>query len=454
VATLVLGTGASVLVAREILYSRVDENIDHELAQETSELERLARGTDPETGEPFGRNVRRIFSIYFERNTPSRNEALLTFVKGEPYLRSRLVLPYNLHEDAELVAHWGDLAAPERGSVDTPVGAVEFLAVPIKSNAETLGVFVVAVFRDLEREAIHDAIDAVTLVALAVLVMGSLLVWRAAERVLRPVHAITQTARSITETDLSRRIPVEGDDELARLAATINDMLGRLDRAFAGQRRFLDDVGHELKTPLTIVFGHLEVDSEDAGQQEGTRAIVLDELERMRRIVGDLLLLAKAERPDFLRLATVDVATLTEELAAKMASLGERRWQVEKSGRGRIVADRQRLTQAVMQVAENAVKHTEDGDVIGLGSSVSMDAARFWVRDTGPGIPPAEQKRIFERLVRGSGAALDTGLGLGLTIVRAIAEAHHGHVEVESSPAGTTFTLVFPLDQPEGAEAA
>jgi signal transduction histidine kinase len=107
-----------------------------------------------------------------------------------------------------------------------------------------------------------------------------------------------------------------------------------------------------------------------------------------------------------------------------------------------------------MQIAENAVKHTEEGDEIAFGSSVSIDAARFWVRDTGPGIPPAEQQRIFERLVRGTGAALDTGLGLGLTIVRAIAEAHHGHVELQSSQAGTTFTLVLPLEQPDGAEAA
>jgi signal transduction histidine kinase len=338
--------------------------------------------------------------------------------------------------------------------VETPAGPVEYLALPLHGSGDTLGIFVVAVFRDLQRAPFDDALDATALVAAAVLLMGSLLAWRAAESVLRPVRSVTQTARSITETDLSQRIAVEGNDELGKLAATFNGMLARLEAAFSGQRRFLNDVGHELKTPLTIVRGHLEVvQPHDRRQREAAHALVIDELARMSRIVNDLLLLAKAERPDFLRLATVDVARLTEELGTKVAALAERRWRVEATGRGMIVADRQRLTQALMQIAENAAKHTAAGEEIVLGSSVGMDAARFWVRDSGPGIPREEQQRIFERLTQGAGAH-GAGLGLGLSIVRAIADAHGGRVELESSGAGTIFTLVVPLDPPEAKREA
>jgi two-component system, OmpR family, sensor kinase len=128
-----------------------------------------------------------------------------------------------------------------------------------------------------------------------VLLLGSLLAWRLAGRVADPVTALTRTARAISETDLSRRIPVRGRDEVAQLAATFNEMLERLERAFGSQRRFLDDAGHELRTPLTIVRGHLELLEDDPVERRETVALVMDELDRMGRIVNDLLLLAKRE---------------------------------------------------------------------------------------------------------------------------------------------------------------
>ena len=450
VGMLALATIASVLVAREVIYSRLDDQISQELVQEASELRRLATGTDPATGEPFGDDVRRIFRVYFERNTPSRAEALLTFVDGEPFLRSRQVVPYRLHRDPELVAHWGALTQNERGDVSTPAGRVEYLAVPLKVDERVLGVFVVSVFRELEQGPFDDAITATIAVGLAVLLIGSLLAWGVAESVLRPVRAVTQNARAISETDLTRRIDVRGHDEVAELAATFNATLDRLESAFTAQRRFLDDAGHELKTPLTIVTGHLELLGEDPAERDATLALVLDELDRMSRIVNDLLLLAKAESPDFLRLETVEVGVLTDELHTKVATLAPRRWALDSRGRGLIVADRQRLTQALIQLAENAANHTEDDDAIAIGSLVEDGEARFWVRDEGLGIPPEEQARVFTRFSRGADSSRSEGAGLGLSIVRAIAHAHHGRIELESRPGvGSTFTLVVPVDQPE-----
>ena len=272
------------------------------------------------------------------------------------------------------MARWAALTEIERANVATPAGRVEYLAVPVTSGGETEGVFVAALFRD----RLQDDYDATVLAAgatgLGVLLIGSLLAWRLAGRVVDPVTRLTRTARSISETDLSRRIPVQGRDEVAQQAATFNDMLDRLERAFEEQRRFVDDAGHQLRTPLTIVLGNLELLPEDATERQETVDLLTDELERMSRIVGDLLLLAKREQPGFLELATVDIGALTDELASKAAALAPREWIVEDRGQGMVVADRQRLTEAMLQLAENAVKHGGEHGAIRLGSSVSPDA--------------------------------------------------------------------------------
>ena len=329
---------------------------------------------------------------------------MLTFVAGELFLRNRQVVPYRLDRDPERVAHWGALTRPELGEISTPAGPVDYRAVPLEVDGRVLGVFVVSIFRQFEQEAIDDAITATAAVGLAVLLIGSLLAWRVAESVLRPVRAVTDDARSITETDLSRRIEVQGQDEIGELASAFNATLDRLETAFRTQRSFLDDAGHELKTPLTIVRGHLELLGDDPSELRTALPLVLDELDRMSRIVNDLLLLAKAEAPNFLHLDTVDVAVLTAEVQTKAAALAPRAWTIDERGRGIVVADRQRLTEALMQLAENAVKHTEDGDEIGVGSARRRRRGRFWIRDEGDGIP-ANDRNCCLSPVRAEGAA-------------------------------------------------
>jgi signal transduction histidine kinase len=226
-------------------------------------------------------------------------------------------------------------------------------------------------------------------------------------------------------------------------------MLDRLDSAFAAQQRFLDDAGHELRTPVTVVRGHLEVlNVRDPGEVAEVRDLALDELDRTGRLIGDLTLLAKARRPDFVRPAPVDLARLTEEVADKASALGPRRWTVEARAEAVVHADQQRLTQALLQLADNAVKHTRDGDQIAIGSAATRSQARLWVRDQGPGVAPADVERIFERFGRAAAASgrNEEGSGLGLAIVTAIAEAHGGRVGLDSRPGhGATFTLMFPL---------
>ena len=450
---LAVATAGSVIVVRTILIHRIDERIDGELVQEVRELRTLARGNDPETGRRFGTRIGRVFEVFLERNIPARHEAVLTFLNGQVYLRSRQVVPYQLHNDPDLVGRWADLEQTDRGTVDTPAGAVEYLAVPLQNGNQTQGVFVVAIFRDLALREINPAVSGAAGVGAAVLLIGTLLAWHTANRILRPVNKVTETARGISESDLRRRIEVRGTDEISRLAHTFNEMLDRLEEAFRTQRRFVDDAGHELRTPITVIQGQLETLGDDPEDRERTLAIVMDELDRMSRFVNDLLLLARAERPDFLNLDTVDVRALTEEIYAKGRSLAARDWGLDEVGRGVIVADRQRLTQALMQLAQNATQHTEDGDQIAIGSRVVNGRANLWIRDAGPGISLGEQEQVFDRFRRGRGARRRSeGAGLGLSIVKAIAEAHHGRVLLHSKPGeGATFTIVIPVDQPQPA---
>jgi signal transduction histidine kinase len=266
-------------------------------------------------------------------------------------------------------------------------------------------------------------------------VLVSVLAYVAVGRILSPLRELGGTARAIQSTDdLTRRIDVRGNDDIAELGHLFNAMLDRLEAAFALQREFVSDAGHELRTPITIIRGHLELLDRDPE----TYRIVSDELDRMSRFVEDLLTLAKSERPDFLMLSELDLDLLTEELMAKAKRLGPREWRLEATGAGLLRGDRQRLTQAVMNLAHNAVQHTAEGDAITLGSSHEGDLARIWVADQGPGVAVADHERIFDRFA-------GDGTGLGLAIVRTIATAHGGTVELDSEEGkGARFTIVLP----------
>ena len=236
---------------------------------------------------------------------------------------------------------------------------------------------------------------------ISVLLIASALAWVVAGRILAPLRTLDETARSISETDLTRRIPVSGNDEIAELARTFNAMVDRLERAFASQRAFVSDASHELRTPITIVRGHLELLGDDPEERRETIALVTDELDRMSRFVDDLLLLAKAERQRL----PAHRGGRARRADRRAAGEGDRRsgratGRSKAAPRPRIQADRQRLTQAVMGLAQNAVQHTADGDAVWIGTGVDAGEVSLWVRDTGPGIPREDQVRVFERFAR------------------------------------------------------
>jgi signal transduction histidine kinase len=451
----VLGFAAALLVAaaivgiavqRSVLLRQLDERVASSLEQERQELEQLAAGRNPATGAPFAGDAAAIFDTFLERNVPDQDEVYLTFIDGSLHLTTPPPAGVRLDELPGIPDEWATLTDSRRGRLDSDAGPVEWLAVPLVTQGRAVGVFVAANFLQRERDEILDRLRVETIVDLGVVVVALGVAWFTAGRLLRPVRQLTDTARSISESDLARRIPVEGDDEIAELTRTFNGMLDRLEGAFTAQRTFVDDAGHELRTPITIVRGHLELMGDSPEERRETVALVTDELDRMARIVDDLLLLAKAEQPDFVQPAPILLAELTADLLTKARALGERDWRLDAIATGTADGDEQRLTQAVLNLARNAVEHTAPGAEIGIGTERRGDAVAIWVRDTGQGVDERDRDRIFERFARGTtGRRRSDGAGLGLAITQAIAQAHHGHVTVDSRHGeGATFTIVLP----------
>ncbi|MCW2614055.1 MAG: integral rane sensor signal transduction histidine kinase [Frankiales bacterium] len=432
---------------------RLDARLDSALRQEIAEFRALdARGVDPATGTAF-QGVEQLLATALARNVADENETFLALVDGRPFRVPVGDRPVRLEDEPALVATLGTLpgdAPVQLADAETAVGTVRYAAVQVvKPGSDTVGTYVVAYAADLERRVLVDITRTYAVVALVSLVLLGLVASFVVGRILRPLRLLREAAQRTAETDFGDPIPVRGSDEVSDLTRSFNAMIGRLRDAFEEQRTFIDDAGHELRTPVTIVRGHLELlDPADEAEVRETRTLLLDELDRTSRLVEDLVLLAKARRPDFVVHEPVDVALLTDEVLDKAVALGPRQWRVDGRADVELEGDRHRLTQALLQLADNAVRSTAPGATIAVGSSATDGEVRLWVRDDGPGVAERDRGRIFERFGRAQTGRGTEGSGLGLSIVCAIAEAHRGHVELASEPGhGATFTLVLPRAQ-------
>lgn len=437
VALLVLaGLVVAGVVVDTIESRRVDQQVRAQADQEFAELATLQEGRTFASPEAMVRQ-------YMQHKVPQDDELLIGWWDGGARIQSP-------EWDAISNSTWlADAVRPLLASngttrVDSDFGELE-IGVQSVRQGDRVGALVVVTFLDTARAGLHETMRTYAIVAaLALLAVTAMAAW-VSGRLLSPLRTLRETADDISATDLSRRLPVTGNDDITALTRTFNGMLDRLEAAFVGQREFLDDAGHELKTPLTVLRGHLELlDPDDPAEVVETRELLLDETDRMSRLVGDLILLAKSDRPDFLRPREVDLDALTRDLVTKARGLGDREWVLDAVAERKLVADDQRLTQAVLQLADNAVKHTRDGDTVGIGSSYGGGVVRLWVRDTGPGVAPGDRERIFERFGRSAVPPGDEGFGLGLSIVGAIARAHGGSVAVEDAePSGARFVITL-----------
>ncbi len=468
------------VLGRSLLLAGVEQGANSGIEQEAAEFTHFVEDGGA-TGEEAGRDAsgpaafsspEGVLQSYIDMQSVHAGEVILGVVDGTVVASGGEVSgladsTFSLADQRGLVHRMLSERRVSGVEAETDAGPMRWGRVDFELDEES-GSLLVARFTEQDRALVDESVARIAWVALVGVLLSSGVAWLVAGQILAPVREVTRVARGIGEHDLTARVPVEGNDDVAAMAATFNQMLDRLEEVYATQQRFVDDAGHELRTPITVVRGHLELLSDDPEERRATLRLVSDELARMSRIVTDLLVLARAQQPDFVTTSPCDTATLTLDIEAKAQALGDRRWQLMEVAEGIVVLDPQRITQAVLQLAANAVQVTDTGDRIRIGSRFEGGGEsrrlRIWVQDSGPGVAAADAERIFERFVRGgaadgsrgdtAGPAPRRGSGLGLAIVRAITDGHGGSAWLDSVPGeGATFGVEVPApeDPPEAA---
>lgn len=314
----------------------------------------------------------------------------------------------------------------------------------------------------LQLAASLQTVEAARQLVVTVLMVGGVLAvgfaalvgWSTAAAALRPLDTVTETALQITRADdLSRRIPLRGPprDEVGRLTAAFNETLERLEQVFETQRRFMADVSHELRTPLTVIRGNVDLIRRTGTADAESLEAVVSEVDRMTRLVQDILALSQAESgklPLAREIVELDTLLLEGFQQAKLLSQGRQEIRLGQEDQARVVGDRDRLKQVILNLMANAVEHTPAGGVVTMGLACVDEWARLTVSDTGRGIPKDELPHIFERFYRvdRSRSRSSGGAGLGLSIAYWITRMHGGRIEVASEEGlGTTFSVWLPL---------
>jgi two-component system, OmpR family, sensor kinase len=451
-----------------VQFADLNARVEEELVQENDELRQTVfLGPNRDGILPYD-DIEALFRSFLRNSLPGTHEWMMTMV-GDRGLVPGGEPPFDLNQPvvhAAIEANWEEGRA-KFADVQLDDGTqLRLLIGDVRVNGDhDRGVLVVGIDVGAQRQPIFDNMRTYVLVALITTILAGLTGYWAAGRLLRPLSELRAATSAINPHDLTRRMEVmDADKDITELAVRFNEMLDRLERGFADQRQFLDDAAHELRTPLTIIRGNLELMTiEDPEDVRTTRDLVLDEMDRMQRLVDDLLLLAKSERPDFLKPELVDAVSLADEIKDRVHLIGDRRWRGTAEGlSGRILADRHRVLQAVVQLAANAVKFTEPADRINVTLTMQPPtpqvvrqipgdvADRYLVisvEDTGVGIPADQLDRVFERFGRAEANQQAEGSGLGLAIVAAIARAHQGAITVESTVGvGSAFRLWLPAD--------
>ncbi len=457
------------LVQRERVLAEIDDRLTSQIAS----LNTVA-GTDTDSagttteGAPTATDnldvddyttVVEYLRVAVARLVPGRNEGSVGILDGQARYRPGTLSGFDISQDQALidrvVAETTASGTAVRGTAVTEQGSLRYIAVPVTMAGDPQqGVYLRAVDLDAELAPVTFSIVTYGIAAGVVLVAIGIVGWFVAGRLLSPLRRLRDTADSITLTELGARLPTQGNDDITDLTRTVNSMLDRLEGSVDTQRQLLDDVRHELKTPITIVRGHLELmDPGDAVDVQATREIGIAELDRMTRLVDDIDLLAAVEGDQF-SMSDVEVEALTDRVSELVSVIPGHEWSVRQTGSARVTGDEDRLLQAWLQLADNAAKYTPDGSPIEIGSTIDAGEAQLWVRDHGPGIPPAARHRIFRRFDRAQGKRSIGGSGLGLAIVDAITKAHGGRCSVgDTEGGGATFTIHVPIGAPTALPA-
>jgi two-component system OmpR family sensor kinase len=463
VLVVLLCTGISFVAVYRGTGTQVRQQIDKELAGDAGDLSHDLARLHPTTGK---RATQAAAQYVRDQSFAASSTVLFVLIPGEATSTNRPELFTQAAPDnGETPAEQSQENELSRNVLRTPDGYAT-LALPdvgdlrVLKHSVKLGTGLVATVGVGEplssvkhaQAGVARAFILAGLMALALAVLASYLI---GTRVSRPLRRVAAVAARVDAGDLDPRIHDAGGQgyEVRVLADAFNHMLDRLTEAFAGQQAFIADASHELRTPLTVIRGQLEVlaAERDPSPQDVRRVerLVQAEISRMTRLVDDLLLLAQSEETHFLRVESVELASFVTELWDGVSLIADRQFELGSIPQGVLSADPDRLAQALRNLIENAITHTVEGRglVRLLVTALSDGRVRFRVEDDGAGVEAAQRERVFDRLHRTDKARdrSSGGAGLGLAIVRAIAEAHGGTVILAESPeGGTRLELTLP----------
>ncbi len=451
---LVLALGAVVVALARSFTASYEAAAATNLGSQLREYQQAAKARPP------GQGIRAFSVRYLETHPLAAGGIVVVSLVG-----SGLVVTGNaaalIHDP--VVTPWFTRPPPttQAFAADLQGVPVEVVAAPIRSQGVTVGTYVAA--SDLtsfasERTRVVELSLAEAAVALLVGAASAFFLLR---RLLRTVGRITRAAEQIGNGALEQRLQYQGtSDEVGELAHTFDAMLDHLEAAMQAQRRLLSDVSHQLRTPLTVVRGHLEVlartGSHDPAEVRETTDLVIDELDHMARLIERLLMLGRAMEPDLLVLAPFALRDFLVSIRDSVGVLAPQRLLLGAVPELTLVGDREQLRGAIINLVDNAVHATSAGNVIELSACVDpvSGGVRLLVEDSGPGIPGSEREAALRRFAR-PGARAEGGSGLGLAIAKAVALAHGGSISIDQSPTlrGARVALVLPPEPLYAGEA-
>lgn len=320
---------------------------------------------------------------------------------------------------------------------------------PIVENGKVVGSLVgVTSLSDLQKQE-GQVIFLAGVEALVALIFSVAAGYFLLRRLMHAVGRVTETAVEISRGNLDRRIDLQGQsDEVGKLAMAFDEMISRISRTLDSQRKLLADVSHQLKTPLTVIRGNLELISRnkelDKSELDEVVAIVISETDYMKTMLEGLLLLERMKEAGSLDESEVDLRSFVSDVFTSAITLGKRGWHLGDIPDIRVRLDGPKVRGALLNLLDNAQKATSEGDLISVSAVSHNGYLDMSVADSGTGINSESLKTIFERFERGN-IRDQRGAGLGLAIVKAVAQAHGGSVRVESVlGSGSTFTMRFP----------
>jgi len=461
---IVLTTAVALLTVtatmRSIMTAQIAEAANVGISQEIDEFRTFAaEALDPATAQPFT-SMHSLMERYLARQQPMAGEAIVAKAEGKVATTGNTAdhAGRQLAQDPDLL---GRILASEKtsGVSNSDHGTVRWAkAVAQESGGQSRpkrqGQLIVAHYIAGAQERVDQQAVLLFGIAGGGLALTAGIAWLVSRQIMRPIRSMSETAASITANDLSARVPVAGRDDLAQLAQTFNSMLDRVESAHLAQRHFIAEAREHLHNPQRELAAALSVLSSDALGAQPRRAVIAKAqnlIDQMGQTLLDLEVLAQSSNPDFVQPSLVSVGEVTADVAAAAArpeAYPHRQFRIQESARAQSWLDPIRVSEAMHQLIRNAVAHTAPGESIRIGSTVDGKQVSFWVANEGPALDPERAKALFETY-RSASTTEDhaPGMGLGLAVVKAVAQAHGGTAWVESGEGiGARFGFSLPLD--------